>query len=107
MSTEFLKSNPALDAAIENATDAESIREIVKSNLASRGIIERERGNDFGAQLIPGYRPEPESDVSLSASGYKYEKEIRFAESTGKRALLIRANTPEDLAALEKQVVGE
>jgi len=105
MSGDLLKSNPKLDEEISNCNDPERIREIAKSHLASTGVIVRERGG-YGLQVVPGYRPEPEKDVSLSASGFKYEREIKFAESTGKRALLIRANTPEDLAALERQVTG-
>jgi hypothetical protein len=65
--TNFLPSNPQLDAALANETDPERIRELVKSNLAARGVIERERGNDFGVQVSRGYRPaeQPTPEVSL------------------------------------------
>jgi len=70
MSRDFLgKSNPALDAAIASATDPERIRELVKSNLASAGIISRERGNDYGARVTGSRQAEqPATEVSLPAS---------------------------------------
>ena len=105
--SEFLKSDPALDRAIAECNDPEQIREITKKHLESAGLISRERGADFGMRVTGALPSEPVCNVPLSANGFKYEKEIRFAESTGKRALVIRANTLEDLKALEKQIVGE
>jgi hypothetical protein len=48
----------------------------------------------------------PESAAALPASGYKYEKTITFDPESGKRNLVIRADSAADLAALEAQILG-
>ena len=40
-----------------------------------------------------------------AASGFEFEREIKFHESTGKRNLVIRAHTEADLDALERQIL--
>jgi len=52
-----IPSNPKLDAAISESNSVEDMRERMKSVMESSGVIYRERGHDFGAQVAPGYRP--------------------------------------------------
>jgi hypothetical protein len=103
--SDFIKSNPKLDEAVNNATNFEALREAMLQTLESQGRIVRGQ-TAYERRVVP-QAPEPEPNVPLSASGYRYEREVRFAESTGKRTLIIRANSIEDLNRLEKQVTGE
>ena len=43
--------------------------------------------------------------VAPQPTEWKFTKEIRWAESTGKRPVVIRAMTQDDLDALERQVL--
>jgi hypothetical protein len=61
MSDIFPRSNPALDAAVNDATSPEHIRELVKSSMESAGLISRERGAEYGAQLLR--QPEPTQEA--------------------------------------------
>jgi hypothetical protein len=85
---------------VQNASD---LRETLLSTLAAQGTVVRSRDDEFNNRVI--HQPEP--NVPLPANGFKFEREVRFAESTGKRSLVIRANTLEDLQALERQVTGQ
>jgi hypothetical protein len=85
------------------------MRERMKAKLVADGFIEVERGYEYGGTItheaeMATPSPAPESPSAATGSGFKYEKIVRWAESTGKRPLVIRANTLEDLAALERQV---
>jgi hypothetical protein len=102
MSSGVPKSNEALENALNNVTDASSLRETLLNTLAEQGQIFRTR-DPFNNRLIR----QPEQNVSLPANGYVFEKEIRWAESTGKRPVIIRANSQADLDALERQVTGQ
>ena len=99
-----IKSNQQLDAAINGAQTASELREVMLSTLQQQGTLVRSRDDEFNNRLI---RQPQTPDASLAASQFKYEREIHFAESTGKRSLLIKANTIEDLEALTRQVTGE
>lgn len=99
------KSNAELDAVIGGANTHEALREAMLQTLAKQGQIVRSRDDEFNNRLIR--QPNSERGVPLPASGFKFEREVRFAESTGKRALVIRANSLEDLNALERQVTGQ
>lgn len=111
MSNEFLPSSPKIDQAVIDATSGpdpsfEHLRESLKAALVTAGRIERTPETlGYGIRLLPGQQAEP--NVPLAASQYRYEKEIRFAESTGKRTLIIRANSQADLDSLERQVTGQ
>jgi hypothetical protein len=98
------KSNQQLEEALNSVHDASDLRETLLSTLAAQGQITRTRDDAFNTHLVIR---QPEPDNSLPANGYKFEREIRFAESTGKRSLVIRANTIEDLDALDRQVTGQ
>ncbi len=51
--------------------------------------------------------PVPEAQPGTPAtSGFKFEREVRFHPESGKRTLVIRANTQADLDALEAQILG-
>jgi len=101
--SDFLKSNPQLDEAITNSSSFEGMREAMLQTLAAQGRVVRSRTDAFDVRVIP---QTPEPDATVPANGFKYEREVRFAESTGKRTLLIRANTLEDLNALERQITA-
>jgi hypothetical protein len=49
--------------------------------------------------------PQPSADPSLPATGFEFSKEVRWAESTGRRPMILRAHTQADLDALERQVL--
>ena len=102
--SEQLKSNQQLEEALNNVNDASELRETLLSTLAAQGQIVRSRDDAFNNHLVVR---QLEPNVSLPANGFKFEREVRFAESTGKRALVIRANSIEDLNALERQVTGQ
>lgn len=97
----FLRSDPELDRKLAECTDPEDIREIVKAHLAAQGILRRERGNDHGAPII-GQQQTPEAP--LAPSVYKFEREFRFHPASGRRTLMLRANTLEDLNELQAQI---
>jgi hypothetical protein len=101
MNETYLRSDPELDRKLAECNDPEAIREIVKAHLAAQGIIRRERGNDFGARIV-GQQQTPEAP--LAASGYKFEREFRFHPASGRRTLMLRANTLEDLNELQAQI---
>jgi hypothetical protein len=42
----------------------------------------------------------------LPGTEFRFEREVKFHPESGKRTLIIRANTKEDLDALERQVTG-
>ena len=97
MSEQFVRpSNPDLERRIAAAQSVEEIRRI-----ASEGVIDRNRVYELQGQLI-GHPEQSNGEVPSSASGYKYEKEIRWHERLNKRPVIIRANTPEQLAELER-----
>jgi hypothetical protein len=104
MSNEFAQSNAALDAAIAKCTNAEEIREITKAAMAASGVITRDVETQlYGVSLNPR-QPEPTPDTSLPANGFRFEREFRFAPGSGRRTLMLRANTLDDLNALERQM---
>jgi hypothetical protein len=49
--------------------------------------------------------PAATNDSSLPASEWEFSKEVHWAESTGRRPVILRAHTAEDLQALENQVL--
>lgn len=106
--TEFLRGDETIEKICREATDAEDMRRQIKDHLARTGVIAQERGSGYGANVVGRFEtdgtaaPEP----AAAAKPYKYEKEIRFAESTGRRTLVIRANSLEDLTRLENEVTG-
>ena len=99
--SDFVKSNPELDAAINEATNFEGMRESMLRTMAAQGQIVRSREDAYDVRVIA--TPQTPG-AALPATGYKFEREVRFHPSTGKRTLLIRANSIEDLNALENQV---
>jgi hypothetical protein len=104
MSSDFPTSSAALDAAIRNATSPEQIREIAKSAMIAAGVISRERG--FESDVVVHRMPEmaaPES--SLPADEYPFTKYIRWAESTGRQPVTIRAKTLKRLQEIENQLL--
>ena len=101
--SEWAPSNAELDAAIAKCNSPEEIRELTKASLASQGIISRDRQDgNYGARVLR--LPEQTSDTSLPAHGFKYEREFKYAPESGRRSLMLRANTLEDLQALEREM---
>jgi hypothetical protein len=106
MSTDFVvKSNSALDALILSATDPETIREIVKSNLASAGIISRERGNDYGARVTGNQLAEPPAQaVSLPEENHETAKCFRRVYPHENDTYEIYGETEEELDKKEAEI---
>ena len=103
--TDFMKSNSQLDEAIASADNFEGMREKILQTLVAQGQVVRSRTDAYDVRVIR--KPEPTSEVPVPANGFRYEKEVRFHPESGKRALIIRANTMEDLRDLENQIVGQ
>jgi hypothetical protein len=97
----FGRSNPALDKALQECTDPRLIPEI----LAAHGMTSR-HGSGVCA-VVPDSNVTPSQSPAPSSGGFEFEREVRFAESTGKQTLIIRAHSLEALNLLEKQVTGE
>jgi hypothetical protein len=104
MSNNVPKSNPELEAALAEVNNASDLREIMLAELSRQGQVVRTRDDAFNNHLVIR---QPEPDDSLPANNFKFEKEIHFAQSTGKRSLVIRAKSLDDLNALERQVTGQ
>jgi hypothetical protein len=85
--------NPELAAALEQAQSVQEVIEITARVLAQQGQRQR------------GIAPELD-DNPINKNGYLYAKELRFSEASGKKPLILRANTVEDLDALERQILG-
>jgi hypothetical protein len=98
------KSNLELEAALAGVTDASQLREVMLRTLAAQGQVVRMRGDEFDTRLV---RPQQTTEASLPASQYRFEREIRFHPESGKRSLVIRGNSQQDLDALQRQLTGE
>jgi hypothetical protein len=99
------------DKIAAESNSVEEMRQKYKALLVSQDVLEIDRGYEWGGKIThepetASPSPAPESPLAATGSGFKYEKLIRWAESTGKRPLVIRANTLEDLEALERQVTS-
>jgi hypothetical protein len=100
MIDQFLPSNRQINDAVNSARSSAEVRAILLSTLVAQGTLVRSR-DDCDNTLLR----QPQAEGSLPVSNFKYEKEIRFHPESGKRSLMIRANTMEDLLALEAQVL--
>lgn len=101
MSDIMMKSDAEIDEAVSKCTNPEQIREIMNQILARRGVISRDRRDPFSTRVVGQYEMEGPLDTNP-----KHEKVVRFAESTGRRPVVISANTPTRLAELENYVVS-
>ena len=97
-----LKSNPELDAAFEGALTVSDLRETMLQTLSKQGTVVRASDSEFNNRLV--IRQPQTPDAPLPANGFKFEREIRFYPDSGKRTLIIRANTQADLDAVEAQI---
>lgn len=93
-----LKSNPELDAALNSATTASEIREKMLNTLAKQGTIIRSPLDEFDTRLI---RRPSEPGVPPPANGFKFEREFRYHPESGRRALILRADSIEELNKLQ------
>jgi len=91
-----------LEKALNGVNDISQLREVLLQTMASEGTIVRSRDSEWNNRLIR----QPEPDASLPANNFKFEKELTFNPESGRRNLMLRANTMEDLAALENQILG-
>jgi hypothetical protein len=103
--SDFMKSNAQLDDAVNGSDNFEGMREKMKAQLARDGVISRDEASLLYGVSVTG-RQSSEPNVSLPANGFRYEKELTFAPESGRRNLMLRANSLEDLAALERQILG-
>ncbi len=85
-------SNPELDAAILAASQGASISENVE---AMRQILHD----------APPVVQAPTDSSMPAAHQFKLEREIKFAPSSGRRTLVIRADNERDLQALEDSIL--
>jgi hypothetical protein len=99
-----IRSNQALNDAVNSANTPQELREKMLAELASQGQIVRMRGDEYDNRVI---RQPQTPGAPLPVSGFRYEKEVKFHPESGKRTLIIRANSKEDLDALERQVTGQ
>lgn len=105
---EFMKPSASVDAAVLAATSGrdpsfEGMREAMKAALVGEGRMERgdRESLGFGARGIPERQT---SDASMPANGFKFEREFKYAPSSDRRSLMLRANTQADLDALARQM---
>jgi hypothetical protein len=108
MSQDFVRpASPAWDKIADESTNVEELRERMKAKLVADGFVVRERGYEIGSDVLTheaeNAAPANPSGASI-ASNFKFEREVRFAEFTGRRSMVIRANTLADLDALENLV---
>jgi hypothetical protein len=90
MATDGILKTNALDKAILDATQGQTIGENYEAMRAA-----------LHAAVAP---PTNESSPPAAPTEWEFSKEIYWHESTGRRPLVIKAHTAEDLAALERQV---
>jgi 2-phospho-L-lactate guanylyltransferase (CobY/MobA/RfbA family) len=101
-----MMSDPTLAAKIAAATSSEQIKEVLKQSMEQRGVIApRQRGDAATVHINHNAQAQLTGEVPLSASGFKFERELRFAPESGKRTLILRANSEADLDALEAQIL--
>ena len=87
--------------AIMQVNDPAELREAALRALAGAGMIVRTQ-DEFDTRLLP----QAVTDQSMPANGgYRCERTIRFHESTGRRALVIKGNSQADLDALEHEIL--
>src|SRR6266404_5238197 len=98
-----IKSNEAVDAAINGRTHVAELRRTLLSKLAEQGTVVRSRDDEFNLHLV---RQPQTPEASLPANGFRYEKELTFDPESGRRNLMLRANSMADLTALENQILG-
>ena len=98
-----IRSNPQLEEALNRVNNASDLRETLLATLAAQGRIVRMRDDEFNLHAI---RQPQTPDPTLPGNGFRYEKEITFNPESGRRNLMIRANSMEDLTALENQILG-
>jgi hypothetical protein len=90
---------------------------IIRTNAFDKLAIEASQGENIGeniramkeaiAAAMAANPSAASGDSSVPAAHqFKYEREVRWHESTGRRPMVIRADTIEDLNALERQVTG-
>src|SRR6266581_6969008 len=96
-------SDRALEDALNNVQNASDLRETLLNTLAQQGTIVRSQNDEFDTRLI---RQPQTPEAPLPANGFRYEKELTFDPESGRKNLMLRANTMEDLAALERQILG-
>lgn len=104
MGNEFAKSNPAMDEAIGNCTNAEEIRELSKRLLESQGLIQRSRDDaNYGARVI-GTQAEPTSASSLPVAPQLAATCIRFIYPSGNSRFELHGTSEADLDQQEARI---
>lgn len=96
----FLKTNKGLERAVNEASNAEQLRENLKAELARQGVIARD--TDFGARVIA--QPEPVlegTSVKVSAS-YGCERIIYI----GNARIILTGPSEQDLDQQEAVIRG-
>jgi hypothetical protein len=99
-----LKVSKELDAAIAACTNPAELRDIMVQQLQREGQVVATTDSDFKQRVA--LNPSAAPALPLPASGFKYSRSVRWAESTGKRPVTISANTMEELEALYVQITS-
>ena len=91
--SDFAPNDPALEKIVRECTDPTELQNRIAEYYQRQGYAAPPASNSLPA-------------TSASSGGFEFEREIKFAESTGRRTLVIRAHTLEELNALEAQILG-
>jgi hypothetical protein len=109
--SEFMKSSPGVEKAVMDATtwepgkevSFEGLRESLKAALVQDGRLARDSESlGYGVQFIG--HPQTQGDPTLPAGGFKFEREFRYHPSSGRRPLMLRANSLEELNQLQTEI---
>jgi hypothetical protein len=100
--SDFIKSNQQLDDAITGANNFEAMREAMLQTLTAQGRVVRSRTDAYDVRVLRSSEPEPNN--APPASGYRFEHEFRYHPASGRRSVILHANTMEDLNELIREM---
>jgi hypothetical protein len=99
----FLKSNAAIDKAVNESTSVEEIRERVLATLAAQGTIVRDRTDQYGTRMIAQTEsPAPQSVESGQVR--EDHKCVRVIYPHNNARIVLTGLTESELDALEAKI---
>ena len=101
----FSEPNPTLDKVVREATTFEAMRDELHKAQNMASLEETIVNSGYRPAPVDQTAPLPANSAGVSSPEWKFEKHIQWAESTGKKPITIKAQTQEDLDALERQVL--
>jgi hypothetical protein len=85
---------------------------ILRTNELDKALMDATQGDQSIESAVQAMKdvlhsapPQPAANATRPASEWEFTKEIRWAESTGRRPMILRAHSQADLDALERQVL--